>query len=172
VTVAPEKGGRPGARLLSARQRGQSLVEFAFTTTIAISVMMAILQISLIIVQQYSAAQVARRTARYLAVNLDATDATVRSKGVGFASGLPGLDTTGTTWLTTSPSCPGANPTAVVDPPVDGTCTNRDQGDAVTVTVTYSPSTVMFLPVSYGIGTFRVSFPTGPFTISYTVLLE
>ena len=37
-------------------QSGQSLIEFALTTTIAISVLLAILQLSLLVVQQYSAA--------------------------------------------------------------------------------------------------------------------
>jgi len=148
------------------------LVEFALTTTIAISVLLAILQLSMIVVQQYSAAQVARRAARYLAVNLDATDTTLRSKGAGFASGLPGLDTTGTTWLTSNPACAGPHPGTVDDPPVSGTCTSRDQGDAVTVTLTFDRSRVMFLPTNFGIGPFRVAFPTGSQTISYTVLLE
>jgi hypothetical protein len=125
--------------------------------------MMATLQVSLIMVQRYGAAQVARETARWLAVRIDTTDASVLAQARVFATGLPGLDTTGMPSVTVSPSCPSLS---------GGQCTGRNQGDAVTVTVNTSLTPIMFLPTSYGIAPFRITFPASMPAISYTVLLE
>ena len=148
---------------MTAHQRGQGAVEFALTTTIAIAMLLAGLQISLILVQRYGAAQVARETARWLAVRIDTTDAAVVTQARTFATGLPGLDTTGMPTVTVSPSCPSLT---------GGRCTGRVQGDAISVTVATSLTPIMFLPTTLGVSPYQISFPTSLPAITYTVLLE
>lgn len=166
MPMSPAAPGSPAARKrrpVSARQRGQSLVEFAFTSTIAIAMMLATLQVAMILVQRYGAAQVARETARWLSVRIDTTDATVVSQARTFATGLPGLDVNGMPSVTISPSCATL---------VSGQCPGRSQGDAVSVTVNTSLTPIMFLPTTYGLPPYQIRFPTSMPAITYTVLLE
>jgi hypothetical protein len=148
---------------MCCHQRGQGAVEFALTTTIAIAMLLAGLRISLILVQRYGASQVARETARWLAVRIDTTDSAVVTQARTFATGLPGLDTTGMPTVTVSPSC--ATLTA-------GRCAGRTKGDAISVTVTTSLTPIMFLPTTFGIAPYQISFPSSLPAITYTVLLE
>lgn len=160
---APDRSAARDRRLVSARQRGQTLLEFALTSTIAIAMMLATLQVALIVVQRYGASQVARETARWLAVRIDTTDSAVVTQARTFAAGLPGLDVNGMPSVTVSPSC-----TALVA----GKCPGRSQGDAVSVTVNTSLTPIMFLPTTYGLPPYQIRFPTSMPAITYTVLLE
>src|SRR3954462_8160813 len=101
-SVAPAEPGQ-GHRVLSASRRGQTLVEFALTSIIVVVMLFAVLQISLIVVQQYGASQVARQTSRWLAVRMDTIDSAVVTQARTYATDLPGLDTTGLTGITVSP---------------------------------------------------------------------
>jgi len=152
-----------GGRGMSACQRGQTMLEFAVTATLVIVVNFALLQTSLIVVQQYGASQIARQTARWLAVRIDTTDSQVLTQARAFAVGLPGVDLSSSTAVTVNPSCTALS---------GGKCTGRSSGDAVTVTVTTPLAPVLFLPTTYGIAPFQVRFPTSLPAISYTVLLE
>jgi hypothetical protein len=148
---------------MAAFQRGQTLVEFALTTTIVVVMMFATLQVSMIVVQQYGVSQVARQTARWLAVRIDTTDAQVLTQARTYATDLPGLDLSSSTAVTVSPSCTSLS---------GGKCVGRSSGDAVTVAVTTPLTPVLFLPSTYGIAPYQIRFPTSLPAISYTVLLE
>jgi hypothetical protein len=152
-----------GCLVLSAAQRGQTLLEFAVTTTIVVVLLFSVLQLSLIVVQQYGASQVARQTARWLAVRIDTIDADAVAQARTYATDLPGLGATGMTGVTISPSCTTLS---------GGKCSGRSSGDAVTVTVTTSLAPVMFLPTTYGWAPYQLRFPASLPAISYTVLLE
>ena len=152
-----------GGHGMSACQGGQTMVEFAITTIIVVVMMFATLQVSLIVVQQYGASQVARQTARWLAVRLDTIDSDVVTQARTYATDLPGLGATGLTGITVAPSCTALS---------GGKCAGRASGDAVTVTVTTSLTPVMFLPTTFGVAPYQIRFPTSLPAISYTVLLE
>jgi Flp pilus assembly protein TadG len=150
-------------RVLAAGRPGQTMVEFALTSIVVVVMLFALLQISIIVVQQYGASQVARQTARWLAVRLDTIDADVVTQARTYATDLPGLGSTGMTSITVSPSCAALS---------GGKCTGRSSGDAVTITVTTSLTPVLFLPSSYGVAPYKINFPTAMPAIAYTVLLE
>jgi hypothetical protein len=152
-----------GARRVAACQPGQTMVEFALTTTIVIAMLFATLQMSMIIVQQYGASQVARQTARWLAVRIDTIDSDVVAQARVYATDLPGLGLTGLTGIAVSPTCTALS---------GGKCVGRSSGDAITVTITTSLTPIMFLPTTYGISPFQIRFPTSLPAIAYTVLLE
>ena len=161
----PAASGEPGRgqSMPSASQRSQTIVEFALTSIVVVVMLFALLQISLIVVQQYGASQVARQTARWLAVRMDTIDSDVVTQARSYATDLPGLGTTGMTGVTISPTCTSLS---------GGKCTGRASGDAVTVTVTTSLTPVLFLPSSYGVAPYKINFPTATPAIAYTVLLE
>jgi hypothetical protein len=162
---APPGGRGRGSRFVSACRRGQSMVEFALTTMIAITMLFAILQLALIVVQRYGTSQVARQSARWLAVNIDATDAQLLTQARTYATDLPGVDLAATTSVTASPGCVSLTGT----PP---SCAARDSGNAVSVTVTVPIAKAMFLPTQYGIAPFQINFQSTNTSITYTVLLE
>src|SRR5215218_8339021 len=95
------------SRTSRARQPGQSLAEAALTAMISIMTVLAVLQISLVIAQAFSAMYVAQTTARWLAVRIDTTDTIVKNQALVFASGLPGMGNGGltTTGVSVTPSC-------------------------------------------------------------------
>src|ERR1700748_1140653 len=83
----------PGRRVRAARRPGQTMVEFALTSIVVVVMLFALLQISIIVVQQYGASQVARQTARWLAVRMDTIDSDVVTQARTYATDLPGLGT-------------------------------------------------------------------------------
>lgn len=156
---------RATTRAVRARRPAQTVAEAALTAMISIMTILATLQLALVIAQAFSAMYVAQTTARWLAVRIDTIDSTVQSQAVTYSTGLPGMGSSGltTSGVTVSPSCTALS---------GGKCTNRDSGDAITVSVTTNLSAVMFLPSAYGPSNFQFQLPTTMPTISYTVLLE
>lgn len=160
------RAGVPSASVrgaLRARQPGQAALEAALTSAIAIMTILTTLQLSLVAAQAFSAAHVARSTARWLAVRMDTTDAAVEAQANTIAANLPGMSGGGLASVTVSPSC-----TVLVS----GICTGREMGNPITVTVNTSLTSVMFLPSSFGIAPFRFTLPTSMPPITYTVLME
>jgi hypothetical protein len=156
---------RAAVRAVRARRPAQSVAEAALTAMISVMTILVTLQLSLVIAQAFSAMYVAQTTARWLAVRIDTIDDTVKNQAVTYSTGLPGMGSSGltTSSVTISPSCTALS---------GGKCTNRDSGDAITVSVTASLTAVMFLPTTYGPSNFQFRLPTTMPTISYTVLLE
>jgi hypothetical protein len=157
---------RVTARGPRAKRPGQALAEAALTASISIMTILAVLQISLVIAQAFSAMYVAQTTARWLAVRIDTIDTDVKNQALTFASGLPGMSGGGLRAqdVTISPSCTALDGT--------GKCASRDSGDAIKVSVTAQTTAVMFLPTTFGTGNLVFRLPTSLPTISYTVLLE
>ena len=147
---------------VQARRPGQSAVEAALTAAISIMTILVTLQLSLVAAQAFSADHVARSTARWLAVRMDTIDSAVQAQAATTGSNLPGM--TGAT-VTVSPSCAALTGTP-------GICSGRDTGQAITVTVTTSLASVMFLPTSFGVSPFIFRLPSSMPAVAYTVLLE
>ncbi len=149
--------------LVTARQSGQSLVEAAMTTMLTVLTLLAVVQLSLVAAQALSAMYVAQRAARWMAVNIDATDLELTNRGVDVGGTLPGLRGGGLVSTAAAPNCPSR---------VAGKCPGRNSGDAITVTVTTTLTSVMFLPTTLGAPPLQFRLPTSMPAISYTVMLE
>lgn len=149
--------------LVRFRQPGQSVVEAALVAALSVGIVLATLQLSLVAAQAYSASHVARTTARWLAVRMDALDSAVTAQATSVATGLPGMSNGGLASVTVTPACAAL---------VSGKCPGRDTGDAITVTVTTSLTPVMFLPTTFGISPLVFRLPTSMPAIAVTVLLE
>jgi hypothetical protein len=160
-----------GPGVLRARRPGQAAVETALTAAISIMTILSVLQLSMVAAQAFSAAHVARSTARWLAVRMDTTDSGVTTQAQTLGAGLPGMSGGGLASVSVTPSCANLTPPP---PATGGICTGREQGTAIKVTVNTNVGAVMFLPTSFGIAPFRFSLPASTQTMSfgYTVLLE
>ena len=148
---------------MRARQPGQGALEAALTASITFMSIMVLLQLSMVAAQQFSAAHVARSTARWLAVNMDTTDASVLAQAQSYASNLPGMANGGLSSVTVVPACASLT---------SGVCSGRDVGVAVTVTVNTSLTPIMFLPTTFGVAPLQFSLPTSMPAMNYTVMLE
>ena len=130
-------------------QDGVALVEFALAAPIFLFVLLTGLQFALIVMQDYSVRQVARQTARWVAIHPDNTDASVTAYAKSIA--MPAMRTDAYANVKVTPSC-----TALVA----GRCSGRDAGSMVSVEVTYSLDEALFLPLEFGFGEAKVGFPT------------
>src|SRR4051812_31513350 len=90
ATSASPRVCRVAARGARAKQPGQTLAEAAITASISIMTVLAVLQMSLVIAQAFSAMYVAQTTARWLAVNIDKTDSETQTQALSYATNLPG----------------------------------------------------------------------------------
>jgi hypothetical protein len=149
--------------MVRARRPGQAVVEAALTSLLSVAVILVIMQMSLVAAQAYSAAHVARSTARWLAVRIDTIDSLVLAEATTRSANLPGLSGGGMSGVTVNPPC--AALTA-------GKCAGRESGDAVRVTVNTSLTPIMFLPTSFGIAPLIFRLPASMPPIAFTVLLE
>lgn len=138
-------------------QRGVALTEFALAAPIFFFVLLASFQVALVISQYYGVRNVARDTARWLAVNPDSTDASVRAHALAVL--MPTMSTAAVTSVTASPACPALNA---------GRCTSRQPGGVVTVTVSYDLTSQLFLSPDFSLGPLNVRFPTSlpPYSVS------
>jgi Flp pilus assembly protein TadG len=156
---------------MTRRQRGQSLVEFAFAAPLFVAFVFAIIQIGLIFIAYYSTAEMTLRGARWLAINHDATDtefATYLQSQLlpGMVGGTPVQNVAGDD--TTIPPTPARMTigalTVTYTPcmPSGPACTNtnRDPGNVLFVQTQYDVSNWVFLPSSYNFGLFKFSLPT------------
>ena len=153
----------PGARSWMKPAPGQAVVEYAIVAAVAVVFSLVSIQYGLIVAQKYGANYVARETARWLAVRIDKTDAEVTTQAQTVRTDLPGLAGSGMGTVTVSPSCAALTASK---------CSGRSSGDAITVTVNFNPTAVMFLPTSFGFGKWSVQFPTGADSARTTVMLE
>jgi len=132
---------------------------------LSVTTILAVLQLSLVAAQAFSASHVARTTARWLAVRIDTIDSAVVTQATANAVGLPGLSGGGMASVTVNPSCAALTGTP-------GKCAGRSSGDAIRVTVTTSLAAVMFLPTSFGIAPMVFTLPSTMPPIAFTVLIE
>lgn len=142
-------------------ERGVAIVEFAFAAPIFFFVLLVAFQLSLIFTQYYNVRNVARDTARWLAINPDTTDAGVRAHALGTA--MPMMDATSFASVTASPSCTVLS---------GGKCLSRQPGSPVSVTIEYDLASRLFLTPDFGWGGLRVTFPTRLPPYTATVMIE
>jgi hypothetical protein len=161
-------------RALSPRgQRAQALVEFALVLPVFMLFVFVTIQLSLLFVAYYSETEMARDTARWLAVNASSTDLEVAQHVQstmlpGLVNGIPGTST----WDSTNPqdifvSYPVGKMT-VRFTPCDSTaggtppCShpNRGPGATLYVDMSYDIRNLLFLPSKFGFGKLSVGIPT------------
>ncbi|HZO28538.1 MAG TPA: hypothetical protein VFH48_21400 [Chloroflexota bacterium] len=80
---------------MRARRPGQAAAESALTAAIAIMTILTVLQLSLVAAQAFSAAHVARSTARWLAVRMDTIDSDVVAQATTIGANMPGMAAAG-----------------------------------------------------------------------------
>jgi hypothetical protein len=163
------------------KQSGQAIVEFALTLSLFTVVVLVIIQLGVLFVTYYSETRMARETARWLAVNRNATDLQVAQHVQ--STMLPGL--VGGTPTLSSVACasdvPGCTEYTVGNMVVDftpcspssGFCLaqNRASGNTLYVKMTYhlgpdpvnypglANSGLVFLAPSFKIGSLTVAVP-------------
>jgi Flp pilus assembly protein TadG len=159
------------------RQKGQSLVEFAFALPLFMMLVFVTIQLSLLFIAYYSETRMARETSRWLAINRNALDTAVGTHVQ--TTMLPGL-VSGTP---TSPTVVGNTATVYVGRmKVDFTtcgaatapCTNANRAPAstVTVTMTYDASNLIFLPSTFRFGWLTTRIPTSLPAYSVSTMVE
>jgi Flp pilus assembly protein TadG len=157
---------RPGHR----RERGQALVEFAFTLPVFALFVFVVFQLGLVFVAYYSQTRMARETARWLAVNRLATDLQVaqhvqNTMLPGLVGNTPSLVTAGNSTtdtvynvgqmkLTFSPCYKTGSSS--------GGCDHNQRAPAGTlhVQMQYDVSNILFLPPTFYFGNLRVGLPS------------
>lgn len=138
-----------------------ALVEFALAFPVFVFVLLAALQLALVVTQSYGVRNIARDTARWLAINPDSDDAALRAYAL--AAVVPTMDPAGFTRVTASPGCPALS---------GGRCLGRQPGGVVTVTVQYDVGPRLFLPTTFGWGPLTVRFPTVLPAYSVSAMVE
>ncbi len=127
-------------RLIS-EDDANSVAEFALVVPIFLFIVLASMQLALIGIVRYDVKHVTRETARWLAVNPDATDAGLSAHVAGDV--LPGMVAGNILSASATPACPSLSA---------GHCAARSSGTVLTVSVLYDASNVYFLPVGLGPG--------------------
>ena len=173
--------------MMPKRQRSQATTEFAFVLPVFMLVVFATIQIALVFIAYYGETQMARETARWLAVNPSSVDTQVAQQvsntmlpGMVNGSGTPPYTVDSTSNNTDAYYHVGnmnvkftaCNPT-VTNPAPAPPClnTNRDSGQTIYVEMTYSVANVIFLPTSFRLGPLTTSIPTTlpPYRVSIMV---
>ncbi len=139
----------------------QALVEFALTVPIFIFTTLVALQIAFVMGQYFNVMQVARETARWVAVHPHTVDTDVIARANELLR--PGMHSSRMTSVAPTPACPSLD--------ANGLCAARASGDALTLTITYDAADVVFLPTVFRVGGV-VTLPTTLPTYRTTVLIE
>jgi Flp pilus assembly protein TadG len=141
--------------VLHTARRGQAIVEFALVAPVFVVFTFGVIQLALVFISFYSETTAARETARWLAVNANADDATVAahvqsSLPPGLVGGAPGLvaaggastDTSyqvGDMQVTFTPCVPTGSPRVCSHP-------GRAPGGTLHVEMRYDVINLLFAP--------------------------
>lgn len=148
------------ARLCGRRQRGQSVLEMAIFLPLILVFGLVCIQFAVIFIAYINVLNVTRDAARWVAVHPHVIDSSTVSTIKDVSRLPPGLTASALT-LTFSPTC-----TALAS----GKCTGRDPGVQISATSTYTITQHLFLPSSFGWGTWRIAIPT---TLpAYTIYMQ
>jgi hypothetical protein len=140
-------------------QRGQSVVELAIFMPMILVFSLVCIQFAIIFIAYVNVLNVTRDAARWISIHPHVIDSstvtTVKSR-------LPAGLTAGNLTLTFSPAC--ASLTA-------GKCTGRDPGVTITATSHYVITSHLFLPTTFGWGSWQIAIPQSfaDYTISMQV---
>jgi Flp pilus assembly protein TadG len=156
------------------RHEGQALVEFAFALPLFTLFVFVVIQLSLVFVAYYSETRMARETARWLAINHDATDLQVAQHvQTTLLPGLVGLASPGTVSVANKDTVLSTSMDTVYRlnymevhftpcTPTGSVCgnANRVSGQTLYVNMLYDVSPLLFLPSSFRIGSLTAKIPT------------
>ena len=126
------------SRLTKRGERAQALVEFAFTIPVFALLVMVTIQLGLIFLAYYSQTQMARETARWVAVHTSTTDDTELATYVQTHM-LPGLVGASTVSVTSPTAATLASATCHPTPPAAAPTTCQSVATVGRMTVRYSP---------------------------------
>jgi Flp pilus assembly protein TadG len=156
------------------RTSGQALVEFAITMPLFVLVVFVTIQLSLLFVAYYSETRMARESARWAAINGDATDLQVAQHIQDtLLPGLVGVASPGTVTVANKDTVKStatdtvyklgrmeAQFTACGAAIAPCPASNRAPGNTLYVLMSYDVSNLLFLPSTYRLGSLVTTIPT------------
>jgi Flp pilus assembly protein TadG len=173
------------------RQKGQSIVEFAFALPVFMMIVFVTIELSLVLITYYSETRVARETSRWLAVHSAATNddeladhvydtmlpgmvkgAWSANTHVNGTASTPSTYTVGNLSLEFTPCMPNGAPTAGNG---TGVCTHasRVAGSTLYVQMSYDAAPLLFLAQpNFRLGALTVHLPTQLPVYKVSVMVE
>ena len=151
------------ARPHDRTSRGQSIVELAIFMPLILVFGLACIQFAIIFTAYLNVMQVARDAGRWVSVNPHKIDTGTGSTEALIKTRLPAGLSANALSLTFSPACSSLS---------SGRCTNRPVGTTISTTATYTITSHLFLPTSFGWGAFVVTIPTNALTYTYVLQVE
>jgi hypothetical protein len=154
-----ENARRRAGRVLGRRsQRAQSVLELALFMPLILVFSLACIQFAIVFIAYINVLNVTRDAARWVSVHPHVTDSstvtTVKSR-------LPSTLTAANLSIAFSPACASLT---------GGKCSGRDAGVQISTTSTYTITPHLFLPTTFGWGSWQVAIPqTLP---SYTIYMQ
>jgi Flp pilus assembly protein TadG len=137
------------AQVLGGSQRGQSVLELAIFLPLILVFGLVCIQFAVIFIAYINVLNVTRDAARWVAVHPHVTDSSTVST-IKTASRLPPGITASALTITFSPTCTTL---------ASGKCIGRDAGVQISATSTYTITQHLFLPSSFGWGSWRIAIP-------------
>jgi hypothetical protein len=139
------------ARLRGGKvQRGQSVLELAIFLPLLLVFTMACIQFAIVFIAYMNVLSVTRDAARWVAVHPHVVDSSTIATVTASTRLPPGLKAANLT-LSFSPTCTSLT---------NGKCSNRDAGTTIYASSVYTLTGHMFLPTTYGWGSWRITLPT------------
>ena len=136
------------------KQRGQSVLELAIFLPLILVFGLVCIQFAVVFIAYVNVLNVTRDAARWVAVHPHVTDTdtvnTIKGTLPGGISRLPPGLTGANLTITFAPTCTTL---------ASGKCTGRDPGTDIAATSTYTLTPHLFLPTSFGWGTWRIAIP-------------
>lgn len=146
--------------LAPRRPRGQVYVELALLTPVILILLFGCLQFAVLFNTHLSVMNVTRDYVRWIVLNPHTTDSASRTL---LNSRLPTGITAANLTTTVSPACNSLT---------SGKCSGRTTGVGITVTSTYSITSLLFLPSTFQIASLSISIPTSLPSYSLTMVVE
>jgi Flp pilus assembly protein TadG len=165
TAAAPDATEQPAPHDWPRRTRGQSLVELALVLPVLLFFGLACVQFALIFRTYDDLLQVTRDAGRWVSVHPQVADGnTGVSDGttIGTVRGrLPASIKTSRLQMAIVPACAA---------PSGGVCAGRTTGATIAVTSTYDFTDVLFLPTTFGWGSWSIRLPST--SLSYTITMQ
>lgn len=144
-----------------APEKGQAMVEFALVLPILVFFVFMALQVAMILGAYVSVIQLARHSARYVAVHPEMYDNEIMDQAVE-PSTPTNLDYGDFLSITIDPGVCDSGDSST------NPCSDRIAGDPVTVSLQYNAADLMFLPTTF----FGFTIPTTLPSLSATMVVE
>jgi hypothetical protein len=131
-------------------QRGQSVVELAIFMPLILIFSLVCIQFAVIFIAYVNVVNVTRDAARWVTIHPNVIDSstvtTVKSRVAGGPTGLVANNLT----ITFSPACASLT---------SSKCAGRDAGARIQTTSSYTIASHLFLPTTFGWGSWQISIP-------------